>query len=190
MSLTPEIAPSHVNIRELEERWGITRNALKHRAKSLGVELLRPTTKSTFWPGEQLQNGEDLHQWISTGNELAMFPGVLMAQGANTTSLRVVRPKNPVTDDRDMSLLTTAMVSLVQNQQTTTKWDEIEAAAENSRPYTGPQMAKLLGRKRLEKSDDGLSPMPGYVLERIEHFGREGQKKPTPYWRLCRTLHQ
>ena len=150
MSLTPEIAPSHVNIRELEERWGITRNALKHRAKSLGVELLRPTTKSTFWPGEQLQNGEDLHRWISTGNELAMFPGVLMAQGANTTSLRVVRPKNPVTDDRDMSLLTTAMVSLVQNQQTTTKWDEIEAAAENNRPYKGPAMAKLIGRKRLE----------------------------------------
>ena len=134
MSLTPEIAPSHVNIRELEERWGITRNALKHRAKSLGVELLRPTTKSTFWPGEQLQNGEDLHRWISTGNELAMFPGVLMAQGANTTSLRVVRPKNPVTDDRDMSLLTTAMVSLVQNQQATSSWDEIEAAADNNRP--------------------------------------------------------
>ena len=190
MSLTPEIAPSHVNIRELEERWGITRNALKHRAKSLGVELLRPTTKSTFWPGEQLQNGEDLHRWISTGNELAMFPGVLMAQGANTTSLRVVRPKNPVTDDRDMSLLTTAMVSLVQNQETTTKWDEIEIAADKGRPYETADMAKLVGRKGLKKADDGWSPFPGYVLERIEHFAKPEHTKATIYWRLCRTLHQ
>ena len=190
MSLTPEIAPSHVNIRELEERWGITRNALKHRAKSLGVELLRPTTKSTFWPGEQLQNGEDLNTWIASVNELAMFPGVLMASGAQTSSLRVVRPKSAVTDDRDMSLLTTAMVSLVQNQQATNSWDEIEAAAENNRPYKGPAMAKLIGRKRLEASDDGLSPFPGYVLKRVEHYGREGQKKPTPYWHLCRTLHK
>ena len=190
MSLTPEIAPSHVNIRELEERWGITRNALKHRAKSLGVELLRPTTKSTFWPGEQLQNGEDLNTWIARGNELAMFPGVLMAQGAKTTSLSVVRPKNPVTDDRDMSLLTTTMVSLVQNQQATSRWDEIEIAADKGRPYRTADMAKLIGRKGLEKGDDGWSPFPGYVLERIEHFAKPDQKKATIYWRLCRTLHQ
>ena len=73
MSLTPEIAPSHVNIRELEERWGITRNALKHRANHSAlnstphnkVHLLawRAATERRRPPSMDLYR-----------NELAMFP--------------------------------------------------------------------------------------------------------------------
>lgn len=62
-------------IRELEARWGITRNALKSRASALGVELVRVSSTDTRWPGAFIDLGDDLHEHLQQGGTLKDFPG-------------------------------------------------------------------------------------------------------------------
>jgi hypothetical protein len=62
-------------IRELEARWGITRNALKSRAAALGVELVRVSSTDTRWPGAFVDLGHDLHEHLQRGGTLKDFPG-------------------------------------------------------------------------------------------------------------------
>ena len=71
-----EIEPTDVSIRELEARWGISRNGLKSRAARLGVELRRVSSTLTVWPGEYVELGERLHEHISSGQPMGTFWGV------------------------------------------------------------------------------------------------------------------
>ena len=61
MTAPSDVAPADVSIRDLEKRWGISRNGLKARARVLGVELLRVTSTLTTWPGTFVELGERLH---------------------------------------------------------------------------------------------------------------------------------
>jgi hypothetical protein len=70
-----EVVVVDLPIRELEARWGITRNALKSRAAALGVELVRVSSTDTRWPGAFIDLADDLHQHLQQGGTLKDFPG-------------------------------------------------------------------------------------------------------------------
>jgi hypothetical protein len=73
-------------IRELEGRWGISRNALKSRAAALGVELIRVSSTDTRWPAAYVDLGDQLHQHLQGGGTLKDFPGSRVALTASTTA--------------------------------------------------------------------------------------------------------
>jgi hypothetical protein len=70
-----EVVVVDVPIRELEARWGITRNALKSRAAALGVELVRVSSTDTRWPVAFVDLADDLHEHLQRGGTLKDFPG-------------------------------------------------------------------------------------------------------------------
>ena len=70
-----EIAPD-VSIAELEQRWGVSRNTLKARAKALGIELIRQGPTLTTWPGDRVAEGDRLDAHLKAGGAMAAFPGV------------------------------------------------------------------------------------------------------------------
>ncbi len=74
--MTPDVQPADVSIRELEARWGISRNGLKARARALGVELIRVSSTHTVWPGEFVELGDRLHEHLSSNQPMATFPGL------------------------------------------------------------------------------------------------------------------
>ena len=66
-------APNCVSIAELEKRWGISRNALKARAKAIDVELQRIGPTLTVWPGDRIHDGVLLDLHCKAGGSLASF---------------------------------------------------------------------------------------------------------------------
>jgi hypothetical protein len=62
-----------VSIAELERRWGISRNALKARAKALGIELQRKGPTLTTWSGDRVADGDRLDVHCKAGGSLASF---------------------------------------------------------------------------------------------------------------------
>lgn len=72
----PDVDPPDVSIRELETRWGISRNGLKARARALGVDLVRLSSTATVWPGPFVELGERLNEHLAAGQPMATFPGL------------------------------------------------------------------------------------------------------------------
>ena len=75
-----DICPEDISLSELEKRWGITRNSIRNRAKALGVETLHPSHNTSLWPGKYLALGDQLHEHLKNGGEMALFPGVQLAR--------------------------------------------------------------------------------------------------------------
>ncbi|MEY4359103.1 MAG: hypothetical protein RLZZ631_589 [Cyanobacteriota bacterium] len=69
-----EVTPDE-SIADLEKRWGISRNALKARAKALGVELIRKGPTLTVWPGDRIAEADRLDAHLKAGGAMAGFPG-------------------------------------------------------------------------------------------------------------------
>jgi hypothetical protein len=86
-----EVAPD-VSIAELEKQWGISRNALKSRARALGVELIRQGPTLTVWPGDRVAEAHRLDAHLKAGGAMASFPGVAAAGTASTDSQLSVTP--------------------------------------------------------------------------------------------------
>lgn len=84
-----EVVPD-VSIAELERRWSISRNALKARARALGVELIRKGPTLTVWPGDRLAEADRLDAHLKAGGAMAAFPGV---SPASSDSLPSVTPQ-------------------------------------------------------------------------------------------------
>lgn len=76
MTAPPDVAPADVSIRDLEQRWGLSRNGLKARARALGVELIRVSSTLTTWPGAFVELGERLHDHLQAGQPMGTFPGL------------------------------------------------------------------------------------------------------------------
>lgn len=71
-----EVSVPGVPLRELEQRWKLSRNGLKARARMLGVELQRVSSTLTLWPGEYLDLGEQLDAHVKSGKPSGTFPGL------------------------------------------------------------------------------------------------------------------
>lgn len=89
----PEVQPVDVSIRDLEARWGLSRNGLKARAARLGVELRRVSSTLTVWPGEFVELGDRLHEHLSSGQPLHTFPGLAPAVSAPPVPSRQQEPE-------------------------------------------------------------------------------------------------
>ena len=72
-----DIVQPDIALKDLEERWGVARNTLKNWANKLKIEIKNPTPRSAFWPGEFIDLGDQLNDWMKAGNELAAFPYIL-----------------------------------------------------------------------------------------------------------------
>jgi len=96
-----DVCPEDISLSELEKRWGVTRNTLRSRAKALGVETLHPTHNSSLWPGKYLELGDQLHEHLRNGGELALFPGVQLARAEGTEITAPSEATEPTADPRD-----------------------------------------------------------------------------------------
>ena len=81
-----DVTQPDISIRELEERWGLSRNGLKSRAKALGVELIRVSSTCTVWPGAYVELGDRLHEHLSAGAPMATFPGLAPTDAKSVSS--------------------------------------------------------------------------------------------------------
>jgi hypothetical protein len=71
-------------LRDIEQRWGLSRNGLKARARALGVQLERKSSTLTLWPGEYVELGDQLDAHIKSGQPMGTFPGLAPTDSAIT----------------------------------------------------------------------------------------------------------
>jgi hypothetical protein len=78
-----------LTLAECCERWGVSsRNAIKARAKAVGVELRRESSTRTVWPAEHLPLGDDLAEHLKKpGGTLANFGPSLTPTADGTDGL-------------------------------------------------------------------------------------------------------
>ena len=107
-----DITTPDISIRDLEQRWGLSRNGLKARAKALGVELVRVSSTCTVWPGDYIDLGDRLHEHISAGNPLGTFPGLAPDRSDTTTASSAITKK-----EQDTAALVAAIASAMGQQQ-------------------------------------------------------------------------
>ena len=86
--MTAEIQLPDVPLRDLEQKWGLSRNGLKARARALGVELKRISSTLTVWPGDFVDLGDQLDAHLGAGKPMGTFPALAPTDGttANTAS--------------------------------------------------------------------------------------------------------
>ena len=86
--MTADIQLPDVTLRDLEQRWGLSRNGLKARARALGVELKRISSTLTVWPGDFVDLGDQLDAHLASGKPMGTFPALAPTDGttANTAS--------------------------------------------------------------------------------------------------------
>jgi hypothetical protein len=92
-----DISLPGVPLRDIEQRWGLSRNGLKARARALGVELERVSSTLTLWPGEYVELGDQLDAHIKSGQPMGTFPGLAPA-GSAITKAAPTAPAAPLTD--------------------------------------------------------------------------------------------
>jgi len=74
-NLPASISAIGVSLAELEQRWSITRNALKARAEMLDVELARISSNCTLWPHDKIAIGDSLNAHLQSGKPSKDFYG-------------------------------------------------------------------------------------------------------------------
>lgn len=74
-NLPASISAIGVPLSELEQRWSISRNALKARAQMLDVELVRISSTCTLWPHDSIAVGDALNAHLKSGNSSKSFYG-------------------------------------------------------------------------------------------------------------------
>ena len=86
--MTADISLPDVSLKDLEAKWGLSRNGLKARARALGVELKRVSSTLTTWPGDFVDLGDQLDDHLKAGRPMGTFPGLAPADAstANTAS--------------------------------------------------------------------------------------------------------
>lgn len=84
--MTTEIQLPNISLRELEQRWGLSRNGLKARAKALGVDLLRVSSTLTVWPGDYIDLGDRLDEHLKSGQPMGTFPGIAPSSASTASS--------------------------------------------------------------------------------------------------------
>jgi hypothetical protein len=168
-----EIQPD-VSIADLERRWGISRNALKARAKALGIELIRKGPTLTVWPGNQVADGDRLDSHCKAGGSLASFPGAVSVtpQAISDGSQLAVTPGLSLTpqDGSQLALLAAAVAAAMPTAPVDPlrRAKALAEAAELGVALSSPELADVVGMSPATVSSwpDGHSPRPGFTLRR------------------------
>ena len=166
-----------VSIRELEQDWGISRNALKQRAKRLGVELQPISSTLTVWPAAYIDLGHQLHAHLQSGQTMASFPGIAPSEAS--------LPSVPFAISASNEIALTALAAAITDAVTETKAVDplvpavlLKKAAELDVPLTNSEMAAVLGfTSRMRTRHDGMEPRPGYRIRRTVHNAK-------PFWNV------
>ena len=165
-----EIQPD-VSIADLERRWGISRNALKARAKALGIELQRKGPTLTTWPGDRVADGDRLDAHCKEGGSLASFPGAVSVtpQASSDSSQLAVTPQG-VTDGSQLAVLAAAVAAAMPTApiDPLRRAKALAEAAELGVALSSLELADVLGMSPATVSSwpDGHSPRPGFTLRR------------------------
>ena len=177
-----EIQPD-VSIAELERRWGISRNALKARAKALGIELQRKGPTLTTWPGNRVSDGDRLDEHCRAKGSLASFPGAVSVtpHGRSDSSQLAVTPTvsdssqlavtpQAGSDGSQLAVMAAAVVAAMPAAPVDPlrRAKAIAEAAELKVALSSPELAEVLGMSPATVSSwaDGHSPRPGFTLRR------------------------
>jgi hypothetical protein len=182
-----EITSPDVSIRDLEQRWGLSRNGLKARAKALGVELIRVSSTLTTWPGAFIELGDRLHDHISSGQPMGTFPGLAPVTDRPVPSRQ--QQSEAITASNE-----TALIAVVEAITASTKAAlpapdplavarRLAEAADLGVALTNSEMSQVLGRASISPKQDGWSPRPGFTIHRQEHNG-------SPFWTVVRAASQ
>ena len=178
-----ELQQPDVSIRELEERWGLSRNGLKARAKALGVELIRVSSTLTVWPGQFVELGDQLHEHISSGQPMGLFAGLAPVSDRSVPSRQ--QSSTAITASNESALTALAQAITASTQTALPAPDPLALArrladaASLGVPLTNSEMAQVLGKASIGPKHDGSSPRPGFTIHRQEHNG-------TPFWTVER----
>ena len=192
MDITPaQVVQDDTDVKALEKVWGVSRNTIKAWAKALGVELKRPNSTTSLWPGERLQDGQDLANWCLEGRKLGDFPAV-RAVRASQNAITASKPEEltagaPATEALAQALM--AMTAPVPAVDPVEQFERIRKAASIRAYLTAAQMSELLGWQ-VRPEHDGTQPFPGITLHRVEHdTGRASRGKEDtikkPFWLLA-----
>ena len=161
-----EAIPADLNIRDLEARWGISRNALKARAKALGVELIRVTSKQTAWPGAFIELGEQLHHHLQSGRPMAEFGGV-----APVSDGTAITGTAPVASD-----VVSLLARIAANSEDPLKRpDGLHRAAEANLPLNAADL-KALGVRGVINSRGDIVDRYGYRFQRHQPGGKGSER--------------
>ena len=170
-ALEPEEIQPDVSIAELERRWEISRNALKARAKALGIELQRKGPTLTTWPGDRVADGDRLDVHCKANGSLASFPGAVSVtpQASSDSSQLAVTPQG-VSDGSQLAVLAAAVVAAMPAAPVDPlrRAKALAEAAELKVALSSPELAEVLGMSPATISGwmDGHSPRPGFSLRR------------------------
>jgi hypothetical protein len=170
-----EIQPD-VSIADLERRWGISRNALKARAKALGIELIRKGPTLTVWPGNQVADGDRLDSHCKAGGSLASFPGAVSVtpQASSDSSQLAVTPGLSLTpqDGSQLALLAAAVAAAMPSAPVDPlrRAKALAEAAELGVALSSHELAEVLGMSPATVSSwpTGHQPRPGFKLLRCK----------------------
>ena len=166
-----------VSIRELEKDWGISRNALKQRAKRLGVELQPISSTLTVWPAAYIDLGHQLHAHLQSGQPMASFPGIAPTDMSLTAPTAAMTPQNEVAV---LALAAAIKTAIADGSETNplVPAELLKKAAELDVPLTNNEMAAVLGfTSRMRTRHDGMEPRPGYRIRRTVHNAK-------PFWNV------
>lgn len=167
---TTTASPADVSIKELEGRWGLSRNGLKARARALGVELQRVSSTLTVWPGDFLELGERLHEHLAQGQPMGTFPGlrpVPLSGGGAVSGL-------PVPSVTTAGAACTPEGALARARA-------LAAAADEDLPLTGEELAAVLGLP-----PEAVDELRSGAVVRGFRLRRGGGRGPGGYWRVER----
>jgi hypothetical protein len=170
-----EIQPD-VSIADLERRWGISRNALKARAKALGIELQRKGPTLTVWPGNQVADGDRLDSHCKAGGSLASFPGAVSVtpQASSDSSQLAVTTGLSLTpqDGSQLALLAAAVAAAMPTAPVDPlrRAKALAEAAELGVALSSLELAELVGMSPATVAGwpTGHQPRPGFKLLRCK----------------------
>ena len=181
-----ELVIEDLTLPEVEERWGISRNAVKSRAKALGVQLIRKSSTCTVWPGDQLEKGDALHHHLQMGGTMKDFAGSATTGSSDgmtpqASPAQESAPSSAITPSGDssqmMALAAALAQALPQHPQAPqprvsplTRARELAAIEREELLLTADEMSEVLGMG-VDKDLDGQERF-GYVFKRFPTVGQ------------------
>jgi hypothetical protein len=160
------------------QQWAITRNAVKKRARVLGVELIRPDAHTALWPGDALPLGQRYHDHVQAGRLTRDFPE--LPRSTETTAIAkpatapgsalVTKQPKPVAAPLAAPEQLAALVAALRPVDPLAVPDALDRAAEAGHWLNAGELAAVMGAStgKVRKLADGETLRPGFTVERLQ----------------------
>jgi hypothetical protein len=178
----PAVSLPGTPLRELEQRWKLSRNGLKARARALGVELERVSSTLTLWPGDFVELGDRLNDHLKAGQPMGTFPGLAPAGSAGSAIKKASAAPAP---DALAVAIAQAVAATAVSLPGSASVDPLRRAralaeaADNALVLTSDELSAL-GVRGVDRFADGDEAY-GYRFHKHQQRGRT-------LWTLARTI--